>query len=353
MTDDARRAKARDRVSMREVAALAQVSIGTVSNVLNNPDRVLPATRERVEGAIAELGWIPNKQAQHLRAGRSRTVGVALMDVANPFFADILRGASARLEAAGYSVLIGDADQDPARQARILHGFLEQRVRGVILGPIGATPPEVGELAGAGIPTVLFDRFTQDAECCSVGVDDVTGGRIAIEHLTQVGHRSVAFVGGPSTLAQVRKRREGAEAAAAAAGATLLAISTPQLDVAGGRQAAEEIALMPADLRPTGVYCANDMTAIGLLQGLMRQGLRVPEDIAIVGYDDIVFAAAAAVPLSSVAQPRRELGAAAADLLLAEIADDEASRTHVHRSLQFTPTLSVRHSSSPRPVPPP
>ena len=105
---------------------------------------------------------------------------------------------------------------------------------------------------------------------------------------------------------------------------------------------------MPAGLRPTGVYCANDMTAIGLLQGLMRQGLRVPEDIAIVGYDDIEFAAAAAVPLSSVAQPRRELGAAAADLLLTEIADDEASRPHVHRSLRFTPTLSVRHSSSPR-----
>lgn len=348
MTDDVRPAKARDRVSMREVAALARVSIGTVSNVLNNPDRVLPATRERVQGAIAELGWIPNKQAQHLRAGRSRTIGIALMDVANPFFADILRGASARLEAAGYSVLIGDSDQDPARQARILRGFLEQRVRGVILGPIGATPPEVAELTGAGIPTVLFDRFAQDAECCSVGVDDVTGGRIAIEHLTQVGHRSVAFVGGPSTLAQVRERRKGAEAAASAAGATLLTISTPQLDFAGGRQAAEELVLMPTELRPTGVYCANDMTAIGLLQGLMRQGLRVPDDIAIVGYDDIDFAAAAAVPLSSVAQPRREIGAAAADLLLAEIADEDAARPHVHRSLRFMPTLTVRHSSSPR-----
>ncbi|HOA26434.1 MAG TPA: LacI family DNA-binding transcriptional regulator [Arachnia sp.] len=347
MSDDVKPDKARGRVSMREVAALAQVSIGTVSNVLNNPDRVLPTTRERVQEAIAELGWIPNKQAQHLRAGRSRTIGVALMDIANPFFADILRGASAKLEAAGYSVLIGDSDQNLERQARTLHGFLEQRVQGVILGPIGATPPEVAELTAAGIPTVLFDRFAKDAECCSVGVDDVAGGRIAVEHLLQAGHRSIAFVGGPSSLAQVRERREGAEAAAAEAGATLLAISTPQLDFAGGRQAADEVVLLPTELRPTGVYCANDMTAIGMLQGLMRHGIRVPDDIAIVGYDDIEFAAAAAVPLSSVAQPRRELGAAAADLLLSEIAEDEEGRPHTHRSLRFTPTLAVRLSSAP------
>ncbi|HMQ67105.1 MAG TPA: LacI family DNA-binding transcriptional regulator [Arachnia sp.] len=346
MTDDARPDKARSRVSMREVAALAQVSIGTVSNVLNNPDRVLPATRERVQQAIAELGWIPNKQAQHLRAGRSRTIGVALMDVANPFFADILRGASAKLEAAGYSVLIGDSDQDPERQARTLRGFLEQRVRGVLLGPIGATPPEVAELTGAGIPTVLFDRFAKDAECCSAGVDDVAGGRMAVEHLLQTGHRALAFVGGPSSLAQVRERREGAEAATAEADASLLAISTPQLDFAAGRQAADELALLPADVRPTGVYCANDMTAIGMLQGLVRNGLRVPEDVALVGYDDIEFAAAAAVPLSSVAQPRRELGAAAAELLLREIADDEAGLPHEHRSLRFTPSLIVRQSSA-------
>ncbi|MFT3888966.1 MAG: LacI family DNA-binding transcriptional regulator [Arachnia sp.] len=345
MTDDERPTKARGRVSMREVAALAQVSIGTVSNVLNNPERVLPATRERVEEAIAELGWIPNKQAQHLRAGRSRTIGIALMDVANPFFADILRGASAKLEAAGFSVLIGDSDQDPQRQSRILRGFLEQRVRGVILGPIGATPPEVLELTSAGIPTVLVDRFTADDACCSVGVDDVAGGRLAVEHLLGEGHRTLAFVGGPSSLAQVRDRRDGAEAAATAAGATLLAISTPQLDFAGGRIAADEIALLPAELRPTGVCCANDMTAIGLLQGLTRHGLRVPDDVAIVGYDDIEFAAAAAVPLSSVAQPRRELGAAAADLLLAEIAVDDEGGPHVHRSLRFTPTLTIRHSS--------
>ena len=330
---------------MREVAALAQVSIGTVSNVLNNPDRVLPATRERVEGAIAELGWIPNKQAQHLRAGRSRTVGVALMDVANPFFADILRGASAKLEAADYSVLIGDSDQNLERQARTLHGFLEQRVRGVILGPIGATPPEVAELTAAGIPTVLFDRFAKDAECCSVGVDDVAGGRIAVEHLTERGHRRIAFAGGPSTLVQVRDRMEGALQAAEAAGATLITISVPILEFAGGRRAADEIALMPLEERPTAVFCANDLVAIGLLQGLIAVGLRVPDDIAIVGYDDIEFAAAAAVPLSSVAQPRRDLGTTAARLLVAEF---EQGAEHRHEAVTFTPELSVRASSAHR-----
>lgn len=334
------------RLSMREVASLAQVSIGTVSNVLNNPDRVLPATRERVERAIAELGWVPNKQAQQLRAGRGNTIGLAVMDVTNPFFADVLRGAQATLAAEGYSATIGDADNDLERQTTILRGFLEQRVRGVILGPIGIAPEEVDELTRSGIATVLVDRFAEGVGCCTVGVDDVAGGRIAVEHLVAQGHRAAAFVGGPSSLDQIRDRRDGAQQAALAGGATLLVISVNQLDFAAGRRAADELALLDADERPTGVFCANDLVAIGLLQGVMAQGLRVPDDIAIVGYDDIDFAAAAAVPLSSVAQPRRDLGATAAALLLAEIDHDDPLDPHAHQSIRFTPTLVVRDSSA-------
>ncbi|GAA3869609.1 LacI family DNA-binding transcriptional regulator [Tessaracoccus defluvii] len=333
------------RISMREVAALAKVSIGTVSNVLNNPDRVLPATRERVERAIAETGWVPNQQAQQLRAGHGRTVGLAVMDVTNPFFADLLRGAQSTLSEHGYTATIGDADNDPARQTAILRSFLEQRVRGVILGPIGNSPGEVDELTRAGIHTVLVDRITTTSETCTVGVDDVAGGRIAVEHLTERGHRRIAFAGGPSTLVQVRDRMEGALQAAEAAGATLITISVPILEFAGGRRAADEIALMPLEERPTAVFCANDLVAIGLLQGLIAVGLRVPDDIAIVGYDDIEFAAAAAVPLSSVAQPRRDLGTTAARLLVAEF---EQGAEHRHEAVTFTPELSVRASSAHR-----
>lgn len=334
------------RLSMREVAALAQVSIGTVSNVLNNPERVLPSTRERVEAAIAELGWVPNKQAQQLRAGRGRTIGLAVMDVTNPFFADVLRGAQGKLAECGFSAMIGDADNDRQRQAGILRDFLEQRVRGVILGPIGIAPEEVEELTRAGIPTVLVDRVAGASQCCTVGVDDVAGGRVAAEHLVAQGHRSLAFVGGPSTLDQVRNRRDGAQEAALAGGATMLAVSTAQLDFASGRRAADELLLLGPDERPTGVFCANDLLAIGLLQGLMSHGVRVPDDIAIVGYDDIDFAAAAAVPLSSVGQPRGLLGRTAAELLLTELHDADEGRQHQHTEVLVSSTLVVRESSA-------
>lgn len=334
------------RLSMRDVADLARVSIGTVSNVVNNPDRVLPATRERVQEAIRELGWTPNQQAQALRAGRSRTIGLAVMDVANPFFADVLRGAQARLEEAGYNATIGDFDNRPEREAAVLRSFRDQRVRGVVLGPIAALPPEVEALHRARIPTVLVDRAGGEA-CCTVGVDDVEGGRIAAQHLLDQGHRRLAFVGGPPTLAQVRDRREGTERAAAAAGADLLIVPVATLDFAAGRSAAEHLAALPASERPTGIFCANDLIAIGLLQGLVAAHLRVPQEVAIVGYDDIEFASATTVPLSSVAQPRRDLGRAAAELLLQELADHDAGVPHEHRTISYTPTLVVRSSSVP------
>ncbi|MBB1482427.1 LacI family DNA-binding transcriptional regulator [Tessaracoccus sp. MC1865] len=330
---------------MRDVADLAKVSLGTVSNVVNNPDKVLPDTRRRVEDAIRELGWIPNQMARELRAGRSQTIGLAVMDVTNPFFADLLRAAQSRLESEGYYSTIGDADNRTDREKALLRSFRDQRVGGVILGPIESIPTEVAELRRAGIPTVLVDRVN-GGEHCTAGVDDVEGGAIAGRHLIGQGHRRLAFVGGPGMLTQVRRRHEGISGAAADAGAELLVIPTPEFSFAAGRDAADNLADIPAERRPTGVFCANDVLAVGLLQGLVARQLRVPDDVAIIGYDDIEFAAAAAVPLSSVAQPRRELGRAAADLLLEEIGDRKAGRSHEHREMVFTPTLVVRASSA-------
>lgn len=216
----------------------------------------------------------------------------------------------------------------------------------MILGPIGGIPDEVFDLARVGIPTVLVDRISRGGQTCTVGVDDVAGGRIAVEHLVKGGHKTIAVVGGPSTLAQVRDRREGAQQVADEAGVRLLSISTPQLDIASGRNAADELALLPPEERPTAVFCGNDLVAIGMLQGLMAHGFRVPDDIAIIGYDDIEFAAAAAIPLSSVAQPRQQLGMTAATLLLAELADRDAGRPHIHQAVTFMPTLVPRLSSA-------
>jgi LacI family transcriptional regulator len=199
-------------------------------------------------------------------------------------------------------------------------------------------------MAKRGIPVVLVDRGAGLANQCSVAVDDVLGGRIAAQHLAERGHKRIAFVGGPTSLRQVSDRLAGAQAALSEHGLPApLVVETPVLSVSAGRQAADEIVALPLTRRPTAIFCANDLVALGVLQALTAHGLRVPDDIALVGYDDIEFAAGAAVPLSSVRQPREQLGRTAAQLLLEESTDGEH---HEHRHVVFQPELAVRQSSA-------
>ena len=330
-----------------DVAAAAHVSLGTVSNVLNRPHLVAVSTRERVTAVIAELGFVRNESARQLRAGSSRAIGLVVIDAANPFFSDVARGVEDAVEEVGGVVLLGNSAGEQVREVRYLELFEEQRVRGVLIAPLSDTDPPLGALTRLGIPVVFLDRHLEDSEHSSVSVDDITGGRIAAAHLMERGHRRIAFVGGPSSLRQVSERRQGAEAVVEATeGASLLAISTFGLNFAAGRQAAEDLVMMPTVLRPTAVFSANDLVAIGLLQGLSVHGLRVPDDIAIVGYDDIEFAAAAAVPLSSVRQPRAELGRRGAELLYEELGALESGQPVEHQHIRFQPELIVRLSSA-------
>jgi LacI family transcriptional regulator len=330
-----------------DVATAARVSVGTVSNVLNRPQLVASSTRERVMAAIADLGFVRNESARHLRAGSSRAIGLVVIDAANPFFSDVARGVEDAVESFGGVVLLGNSATDETRERRYIELFLEQRVRGVLIAPVSDTAPPLSALTRLGIPVVYLDRHIDDTEYSSVSVDDVNGGRIAATHLLAKGHRRLAFVGGPSTLRQVRDRRRGAEAVIEAAeGASLLAISTPILSAAAGREAAEELILLPTAYRPTAVFAANDLIAIGLLQGLTTYGLHIPGDMAIIGYDDIEFAATASVPLSSIRQPRTELGRRGAELLFEEIAARESGTPVSRQHVRFQPELVVRLSSA-------
>lgn len=332
-----------------DVAAAAGVSVGTVSNVLNRPDMVTESTRERVTAAIAELGYTRNESARQLRSGASRAVGLIVIDAANPFFTDVARGVEDAVQEAGGVVLLGNSAGEQAREARYLELFEEQRVRGILLAPSGDEPPDLHALGNLGIPVVFLDRAANDVDHSSVSVDDVAGGRIAAQHVVDQGHRRIAFVGGPSTLRQVRERQSGAESVVSSTpGATLLSVSTRELTTVAGRWAADELASWPLSQRPTAVLAANDLLAIGLLQGLASHRLSVPEDMVLVGYDDIEFAAAAAVPLSSVRQPRAELGRAGAELLFREIEARHANEPFVHEHVRFEPELVVRLSSSMR-----
>lgn len=338
----------RSSTSMKDVATLAGVSLGTVSNVVNSPDLVSPATRERVETAITKLGWVPNESARQLRAGRSRVISMVVMDIGNPFFTDVLRGAEDWVLGHGYHVQASNSASQAERESEQLRVLEQQRVGGVLWAPVSGPSERADALRRRGIPVVILDRAGVGGGYCSVSVDDVEGGRLATDHLFRQGHTEVAVVGGPGTLHQVRDRRMGAEIARGQHGgsASLLFITTPTMESASGVAAADQIVALPDAERPTAVFAMNDLLAIGLLQGFVTHGLRVPDDVALVGYDDISFAASAAVPLSSVRQPREALGERAAELLFSEIEAADHDTPHEHQGVRFTPELVVRRSSA-------
>ena len=297
------------RVGIRDVAEHAGVSISTVSNALNRPHMVSDVLVQRVRSAADQLGYVPLQAAQQLRAGRSGLLGMTVINIANPFFADMVAGAEDAASRAGLRVLVGNASDDVAKERDHLELFERVHVEGALVSPFGPLDPWLKRLRGRGIPVVLVDSVDDTGELPSVSFDNVAGGRLAAEHLLALGRRRVAFVGARREVRQVRERLQGARLAVAAhPGATLEPIWTDRTTSGLGRAFGEQLAeRRPAD-RPDGVLASNDHLAIGLVHGLISRGVRVPEDVAVVGYDDIEFAAIAAVPLTSVRQPAREMG---------------------------------------------
>ena len=334
-------------VGIKDVARQAGVSVGTVSNVINRPDLVSEATRDRVQSVIKQLGYVRSESARQLRAGAEPDHGAARPRHGQP----VLRGRRprrrvarpARPASASWSATAARAS---ARRPTYLSLFAEQRVRGVLVTPADSTGANLDKLRQQNVPFVLVDRVAAEADGCSVSVDDTIGGALAGRHLVGAGHRTIAYISGPPHLQQIRDRREGMLQALAEAGLgpdALLEIPAARLDVAAGRDAASR--LLGLGQRPTAVFCANDLLALGVLQVVYAAGIAVPRDLAIVGYDDIEFAAAAVVPLTSVRQPAADMGRMAAELLLEETGPDAAG--HQHQRAVLLPELVVRGSSLP------
>ncbi len=331
-------------VSVKDVALAAGVSLGTVSNVLNRPERVSARTRQRVERAMAELDFVRNESARLLRAGRSRTLAYVVLDVTNPFFTDVARGIEEAAAEADLVLYTCNGDNNVDREQLYLSRLEEQRVAGILVTPVQPDHPGLVQVSQRGTPVVIVDRRRHDETLCSVAVDDVLGGRLAVEHLVDQGHERIAFVGGPPTIGQVRDRHAGAAAAIRDAGLPedrLISVETDALTVAAGRLAGARIAGLPRSRRPSAAFCANDLLALGLLQQCVATGMNVPGDLAIVGYDDIEFAGAAAVPLTSVRQPRHLLGRRAAELLL----EETTNSSHRHQHVEFIPEIVARAST--------
>ncbi len=327
--------------NIHEVAKRAGVSLGTVSNVLNHPELVAEATRQRVLHVIGEVGFVRNGSARQLRIGATQTIGLIVLDVANPFFTEVAHGAEAAASERGYLVILCNTGNSPDKEAHYLDALAEQRVAGMLIVPTVAYTPDSLRRE---TPVVLLDRLSKEANCCSVSVDDVAGGEMAGQHLLAAGHQRIAYLHGPFTNAQYIDRLEGLRRAVAQTGRDPNAVIVPLAASADNAQAggASVAAFCQIPDRPTAIFCGNDYLAVGVMHALAQCGMSVPRDVALIGYDDIDLAAMFSVPLSTIRQPKYELGYAATELLLDEITGKDA---HTHRQIVFRPELIVRESS--------
>jgi len=333
--------------NMKDVARLAGVSRATVSNAINNPELVAESTRVRVQQAIADLAFVRNEPARQLRMGRSSTVGFIALDTSNPFFAEVGKGANKAAREHGSFLLTATSDGDHNQERSYLRLFGEQRVQGVLISPAGDVSEELRRLRAQGIPSVFVDSPSPTKEFSSVQTDNVAGGCLAVEHLLGAGRVSIGFVGGPLSLPQVADRLAGARKALRLhrrRPADMRVWTANASTEEEGRRLGRIIAALPHDARPDALFATNDLLAMGLLHAFVDDGhIRVPSDIAVVGYDDIGWASSAVVPLTSVRQPSELIGEVATQMLIEE---SENLATVVHEQLRFPPELVIRTSST-------
>jgi DNA-binding LacI/PurR family transcriptional regulator len=331
----------RSPATIRDVAKRAGVSMATVSRAFSNSDMVREELVQRVLEAARDLSYQPSRAARTLRAGTSQTVGVVIPDLQNPFFTAVVRGLDRVLRQAGYSLLLGNSDEDPAREEELLLTLRAEGVAGIIFVPINAGTSTYQTLLDSHRPIVAVDRLPMRLKVDLVTVANALGARTAVEHLLARGHRRVAFLGGPSKHSTAVERESGYVAALEAAGLRPQArlIYRGDFSEAGGYQGIQE--LWRGRHPPTAVFIANNLMTLGGLRALHERGLRIPGDVALVGFDDMPWAASLNPPLTAIAQPELEIGRSAGELLLARIADPDRSVRHV----VLEPRLVVRASS--------
>lgn len=330
-------------VGIRQVAERAQVSVATVSNVLNKPEMVAASTIERVKSVMEELGFVRNDLARQLKMGTGSTLGMIVLSMANPFFAELAQACESAAEEAGHTIILGSSDRLREREDRYIDLFEEQRVGGMLIAPFDGPTERMERMHARGMRMVLFDNTPDEAPFCSVALDGFLGGALAIEHLIATGRKRIAFLAGESHL--LEDRWAGAKQACAAHPEVKLERLTSDQTVAAGHAAGLRLAAMPPLSRPDAVFAGNDQAAIGLLQALVLAGnVRVPDDIAVVGYDDIEYAASAIIPLTTIRQPVAEIAREAIRLALAEPVSGE----HVHERIRLSPELVVRDSTARR-----
>jgi len=332
---------------MLDVARQAAVSLSTVSNVLNRPDIVAPETLARVREAMAKLQFVPNDSARQLRRGRSSAIGVVVFDLSNPFWGEVTAGIESVLAPSGFVLMAGSSDASAAKERRIVRAFDERRPAGMLVASVQEGEQLMPAYEG-GTPIVLLNGVSDTLALSSVATDDRRGAELAADHLFGLGHKRIGFVNGPTTRRSWAERRRGVSDAVHARGLDWAeAVLEIGIEIPSAREGEAIVEQMfNAHPRPTALFCGNDLVALGVLRKFATMGIHVPDDFAIVGYDDIDFAALLSPPLTTIRISAHELGRTSAQMLLDQIAEPEQT---IPRHLLFEPELVIRESSG-RPV---
>lgn len=328
--------------SLVDVARRARVNISTVSRTINQTGKIGADTQERVRKVMRELGYKPNRVARRLRARDAAThlLGLIIPNIQNPFFADLARGVEDVAYRNNFAVLLCNYDEDPKKERFYLDVMQAESVDGIILPPIHETDPAVLQAVQNGFPVVCVDRSLSRGHLDKVEVDNHSGALQAVEHILAQGHRRIGIIGGPADSSTGRERLRGYKDAHASAGIALRSelIRCGDYKQESGQRLADELLALPSP--PTALFVCNGLMTIGALEAIAARGLRIPKQIAIVGFDELPLAGVFNPPLTVVRQPAYEVGKSAAELLLKRIAEPERPPT----SLKLLPSLIIRKS---------
>lgn len=331
-------------VTSRDVAQLAGVSQMTVSRVLQGSDKVAPATRERVLAAMKEAGYRPHAAARTMRTRRTSTVGVVVADITNPFYPQLLEAVGAALDAAGQRMVLWNAPDPDGSSA--LQALDEGIVDGLVFTTVTEGSEQLADAVRRGEPILLLHRGLDSLECDQVTTDNRNGGRAVAEYLVATGHTRIGFLQGPEQTSTARHRERGFRERLAELGRPLADELTRQAGFAHDRARSAMRELLTQDDPPTAVFCANDLTALGAVDAVVSLGRRVPEDVWVIGYDDIALAAWDSYDITTVRQPIADMARAAVRLLLERIDD----RSLPPRKELFPSELVIRSSTANTPA---
>ncbi len=329
---------------IKDVAKLAGVSTATVSHVINNTRFVRDETRQKVLSAIEEANYTPNAHARSLAAGYSKTLGLIISDIANPFFPELVKSIQRRATDAGYDLMLANTNYDESLTVSCVERMLQQKVRGVAIMTSEMDYSLIDRLAEREVAVVFLDLGPVGPHTSNINVDYESGVHAGVQHLLDLGHRRIAYVSGPRHLKSAERRRAAFIEIMRRSRASLRTkpvIIEGDFSAEAGERAVKE--MLELEERPTAVFCANDLMAIGALGGLRRAGARVPRDVSVVGFDDISFAALTDPPLTTIEFPRADVGSAAVEALMHTISADDA----FGREFKVETRLVVRESTGP------